>query len=149
MTSGPPLKRVASRACICSLALCAAFAQVPNPVTRCQVTSTPSAVSAEGLTEAMGDLILQCSSDPGSSFSGNFTLYFPVPITNRVDAANMTRDAVLSVDLGGGFVPTGMAGLISGSTIAFNNVNYTVPANGKVGLRISNVRGAMNRLAVS
>ncbi|MEO8368898.1 MAG: hypothetical protein ABI806_06855 [Candidatus Solibacter sp.] len=94
----------------------------------------------------MGDLILQCSSDPGSSFSGNFTLYFPVPLTNRIDAANMTRDAVLSVDLGGGFVPTGMAGLISGSSIAFNNVNYTVPATGKVGLRISNVRGAMNRL---
>src|SRR5512133_858033 len=93
-------KRAASRVCIFSLALCAAFAQVPNPVTRCQVTSTPIPVSAEGLTESVGDVVFRCASNPGSTFNGNFTLYLPVTITNRVDAANMTRDAVLSVDLG-------------------------------------------------
>src|SRR5436190_16384086 len=120
-------KRAVLRVCILPIALCAAFAQVPNPVTRCQVSTTPVAVSAEGLTEPVGDVILQCSSNPGSSFSGNFTLYLPVPVTNRIDGNNMTRDAVLSVDLGIGFVPSGIPGQISGTSIAFNNVNYTVP----------------------
>jgi uncharacterized protein (TIGR03437 family) len=104
-------------------------------------------VRAEGLTERLGDIVLNCSgANPGTVFSGNFTLFLPVSITNRVDSGNLTRDAVLSVDLGSGFVPTGIAGQVSSNSISFNGISYTTPPSGNVGLRISNVRAAMNQL---
>jgi uncharacterized protein (TIGR03437 family) len=104
-------------------------------------------VRAEGLSERLGDIVLQCSgATPGAVFTGNFTLYLPVAVTNRVDANYQTRDAVVSVDLGGGFVPTAIAGQVSGSTISFNGISYTAPASGNVKLGISGVRAAMNQL---
>ena len=52
------------------------------------VSTSPISVRAEGLTERLGDIVLQCSgSNPGTVFSGNFTLFLPVTITNRVDPA--------------------------------------------------------------
>ena len=122
------------------------FAQTPSSA-RCQVSTSPVSVRAEGLTERLGDIVLQCSgSNPGTVFSGNFTLFLPVSITNRVDSGNLTRDAVLSVDLGSGFVPTAIAGQVSSNSISFNGISYTTPPSGNVGLRISNVRAAMNQL---
>jgi uncharacterized protein (TIGR03437 family) len=146
----PSFKRAASRVCILSLAVCAAYAQAISPVPHCRVTTTPVLVSSEGLAERVGDVLFTCESNPGTSFNnGYFQMFLQVDITNRVDAAGMTTDAFLAVDLGNGFVPTGTAGLISGNRIAFNNVSYTVPASGMFALRISNVRGAINRLGTS
>src|SRR5436190_5380447 len=97
------LERAGLRVCLLTLfSTCALYAQVPNPVTRCQVTTTPMAVSAEGLTERLGDVTLQCAANPGAPVTATLTLYFSAPVTNRVDASNNTRDAVLSVDLGSG-----------------------------------------------
>src|ERR1022692_3121600 len=140
-------KRTVLNVCLLQIGICAAFAQPPSSTARCQVTTSPVQVRAEGLTERLGDIVLQCSgSVPGTVFSGNFTLSLPVSVTNRVDANNQTRDAVVSVDLGSGFVPTAIAGQVSGSSISFNGISYTAPASGNVNLRISNVRAAMNQL---
>ena len=138
--------------CICLLQLCiyATFAQSPSSPARCQVASSPLPVRAEGLTERLGDIILQCSgASPGTVFSGNLMLSLPVTVTNRVDDNNLTRDAVLSVDLGSGEVPTGIAGQVSGNSIAFYGISYTVPASGNINLRISGVRAAMNQLGLT
>ena len=106
------------------------------------MTAVPTQARAEGLTEQMGDILLQCSgSNPGAVFSGNLTITLPVSITNRVDSRNLTTDAVLSVDYGSGYVPTGVAGLIANQAIAFNGVNLTVPSSGNFSLKISNIRG--------
>src|ERR1039457_5466696 len=140
-------KRTVLNVCLLQIGICAAFAQPPSSTARCQVTTSPVQVRAEGLTERLGDIVLQCSgSVPGTVFSGNFTLLLPVSVTNRVDANNQTRDAVVSVDLGSGFVPTAIAGQVSGNSISFNGISYTAPASGNVNLRISNVRAAMNQL---
>src|ERR1035441_9356401 len=142
-------KRTVLNVCLLQIGICAAFAQLPSSTARCQVSTSPVQVRAEGLTERLGDIVLQCSgSVPGAVFTGNFTLYLPVTVnvTNRVDANNQTRDAVVSVDLGSGFVPTAIAGQVSGSSISFNGISYTAPASGNVNLRISNVRAAMNQL---
>src|ERR1035438_3341251 len=140
-------KRTVLNVCLLQIGICAAFAQLPSSTARCQVSSSPVQVRAEGLTERLGDIVLQCSgSVPGAVFTGNFTLYLPVSVTNRVDANNQTRDAVVSVDLGSGFVPTAIAGQVSGNSISFNGISYTAPASGNVNLRISNVRAAMNQL---
>ena len=47
--------------------------------------------------------------------SGNFTIFLPVSITNRVDSNNQTVDTVLFVDYGSGYVPT-RTGLVTGGT---------------------------------
>ena len=129
--------------CVCLLQLCiyATFAQSPSSLARCQVTTSPLPVRAEGLTERMGDIVLQCSGAvPGTVFSGNFMLSLPVTVTNRVDANNLTRDAMISIDLGSGEVPTGIAGQVSANTISFNGISYTAPPSGNINLRISGDR---------
>src|ERR1019366_2309352 len=140
-------KRTVLNVCLLQMGICAAFAQPPSSTARCQVSTAPVRVRAEGLTERLGDIVLQCSgSVPGAVFTGNFTLSLPVSVTNRVDANNQTRDAVVSVDLGSRFVPTAIAGQVSGNSISFHGISYTAPASGNVNLRISNVRAAMNQL---
>src|ERR1035438_7440417 len=92
------------------LTICATYAQTLPVSGRCAVSAVPSQVRAEGLTERMGDIVLQCSgSNPGAVLSGNLSIFLPVSITNRVDSnsSNLTHDAILSVDFGSGFVPTG------------------------------------------
>lgn len=129
------------------LSICTSLAQPLSSTARCQVSATPLQVRAEGLTERLGDIVLQCSgANPGTLFSGNFTLYLPVSVTNRVDANNLTRDALVSVDLGSGYVPTAIAGLVSGNSISFNGISYTAPANGNINLKFSNIRASMNQL---
>ncbi len=116
----------------------------------CIVSSVHAQVRAEGLTERMGDILVQCSgSNPGAVVSGNLTVNFPVNVTNRVDANNQTREADLSVDLGIGFVPTGIPGtLINDHSLTFFGVNLTVPAGGNYTIKISNIRINVNQSRV-
>jgi uncharacterized protein (TIGR03437 family) len=114
------------------------------------VTSgVPLQVRAEGLTERIGDILLQCSgSTPGAALSGNLTVSLPgVNITNRVDFNNQTQDTVLFVDYGSGFVPTGIAGLVTAGSIAFNGVSFIVPSSGSLTIKISNIRAAVGTVA--
>ncbi len=128
------------------LTVCAIHAQTVPVSGRCVVTAVPSQVRAEGLTERMGDILLQCSgSSPGAVLAGNLSVALPVNITNRVDAGNLTRDAVLSVDYGSGFVPTGTAGLVTGSIIAFNGISLTVPLSGAMNIKVSGIRAAAHQ----
>jgi uncharacterized protein (TIGR03437 family) len=110
------------------------------------VSGVPLQVRAEGLTERMGDILLQCSgSNPGAVLSGNLTIYLPVGITNRVDGNNQTVDTVLFVDYGSGFVPSG-TGQVAGGSIAFNGIRFTVPPSGNLSIKISNIRAAVGGL---
>jgi uncharacterized protein (TIGR03437 family) len=106
----------------------------------------PVQVRAEGLTERMGDILLQCSgSNPGATLSGNLTIYMPAGITNRVDSNNQTQDVVLFVDYGSGFVPSS-TGQVNGGSIAINGISFTVPPSGKLNIKISNIRAAVGAL---
>jgi uncharacterized protein (TIGR03437 family) len=141
--SGSRLARLFS---LLTLTISAIYAQTPPVSGTCAVVAVPSQVRAEGITERMGDIILQCSgSNPGAVLSGNLQVYLPVSITNRVDSSNLTRDAVLSVDYGSGFVPTGIPGLVTNQIIAFNGVAITVPPSGNLNIKISNIRANVNQ----
>ena len=142
-------KRTVLYVCLLHLSISATFAQSPSTTPRCQVSTSPVQVRAEGLTERLGDLLLQCSGSPGTVFSANLTLFLPVNVTNRVDANNLTRDAVVSVDLGGGFVPTAIAGQVASNGISFIGISYTAPLSGKFNLKISNIRAAMIQLGAT
>jgi uncharacterized protein (TIGR03437 family) len=126
-----------------ALAAGSVFAQTPSS---CLVSGVPLQVRAEGLTERMGDILLQCSgSNPGTVLSGNLTIYLPVGITNRVDGNNRTVDTVLFVNYGSGFVPSG-TGQVAGGSITFNGISFTVPPSGNLSFKISNIRAAAGAL---
>ena len=110
----------------------------------------PHKVRAAGVTEQMGDIVLQCSgSYPGATLSGNLTVFLPVNITNRVDSNNLTQDAILLVDYGTGFAPSGIPGKVSNQNIAFNGLNLTVPPSGNINLKITNLRANASQLGMS
>jgi uncharacterized protein (TIGR03437 family) len=108
----------------------------------------PVQLRAEGLTERVGDIVLECSgSTPGTVLSGNLTIFLSANITNRVDSNNQTQDAVLFVDYGSGYVPSGIAGLVTGGSVAFNGISFTVPPSGSLNIKVSNIRAAVGALA--
>ena len=113
----------------------------------CVVSAVPLQVRAEGLTERMGDISLYCSGyTPGALLSGNLTVFLQgVNITNRVDSNNQTVDTVLFVDYGSGPVPT-RTGQVTGGSIAFNGISFTVPPSGNLAIKISNIRAAVGAL---
>src|SRR5215475_574478 len=77
----------------------ATYAQTLPVSGQCAVTSVPNQVSTEGLTERMGDIILQCSgSNAGAVLTGNLTVFLPASVTNRLNTANQASDAVLAAD---------------------------------------------------
>src|ERR1019366_2124066 len=134
-------KRAVPLVALLALAIGPTFAQT-QPT--CVVSAVPLQVRAEGLTERLGDILLQCSgSNPGAVLSGNVTISLQyVNITNRVDTNNQTQDTVLFVDYGSGFVPT-RTGLVTGGSIAFNGVSFIVPPSGSLAIKISNIRAAV------
>jgi uncharacterized protein (TIGR03437 family) len=146
----PNGKRLSLSLAAISLSICATYAQSPVSSGQCTVSSVPSQVRAEGLTERLGNIIFQCSNYPASAVvSGNLTVFLPVAITNRIDANNNALDAVLLVDSGSGFTPTGIAGKIAGNNIAFQGLSVTVPASGAFNLEISSVRIAAYQFGFS
>lgn len=127
----------------------ATYAQTQSAA-NCVVSAVPAQVRSEGLTERMGDLLLQCSSStPGVVITGNYTLTLPVSVTNRIGSNNLTTDTVLYVDYGLGFTPVPVPGLVNGNSIALNGVSITVPASGNFTLKFSNVRGDVHQLGGS
>src|SRR4051812_12032743 len=85
-------KRLSLLIAAATYSLCNLYAQSPG-VGRCTASAVPTTVRAEGLTERVGDIVLQCTGlTPASSFSSNLTLFLPVSVTNRVDSSNRTQD---------------------------------------------------------
>jgi len=79
--------------------------------------------------------------------TGSLTVYVPVSITNRVNASNQAADAVLFIDYGTGFTPTGIPGVVSNNGITFSGYSFTMPASGRLNLKISGIRAGGFALA--
>jgi uncharacterized protein (TIGR03437 family) len=100
-------------------------------------------VSAEGLTERVGDILMQCTGLPaGTPFTGNLSVFLPVAVTNRVTAGNTTTDITVSAN----GTPLAVVGQVNGQTVTFAGLTFPVPASGAVDLKISNLRGAVSQL---
>ncbi len=110
----------------------------------CAPSGASAFVRSEGLSEPMGDIVLNCSGGvPGASLQGALSVFLSVPVTNRVSAAGIA-DAVLTVDNGSG--TPGSAGAIPtlvGNGITFSGINTTLSPEGKISFRVSNLRGAV------
>ena len=109
---------------------------------RCVASAAAAPVRAEGLTERLGDIVLQCTGLTPGSFSGNLTLFLPVAVTNRITAGGLTTDLTVSAN----GTPLAVAGQVSGQNVLFPGLTFPVPASGAVDLRFSNLRGAVRQM---
>ncbi len=103
---------------------------------------------SEGLAERLGDILLTCTGGrPGAVVMGDLNLAFGVDVTNKLSASVLTR-IVLTVDTGAGPVHAGVFAQPNLSNgVVFRGVTFTVPADGRVVLRVSGVRGNARQLA--
>ncbi len=116
------------------------------PGATCQVSAVPTQVRAEGLTERLGDVVLQCSgAQSGAVLTGNLAVYLPIQVTNRIDSSNFATDAVLSVDYGSGYTAASVHGQVSPAGITFNGVSITAPAGGAFKVKVSGIRAAVHQ----
>jgi uncharacterized protein (TIGR03437 family) len=123
-----------------------AFAQ-SSPLT-CTASAVPTPVRAEGVTERLGDILLQCSGGPGTVVSGNLSLFLPVNITNRIGSGSIAPEATLTVDTGAA-PAAAFSGRVINQSILFETVQFTVPAGGAVSLRVSNLRANVSQLGAA
>lgn len=109
----------------------------------CNAGAVPSLVRAEGWTEQMGDITLDCTGTPNNTVNASLGVFLSVPITNHLLPGNLV-DVVLTVTANGVEGSTGANPLLVNSNlVAFTGISFTLPASGKAGLRISNLRGAV------
>ena len=120
-----------------------------QPFLTCQPTVNPLVVRGEGLTERMGDIVLQCGGGiPNATITGNLSVFLSVSITNRVDPSGFT-DLSLTADNGSGPMPVGArAGYLTPAILSFSGVSFTLSPTGGTVLRLSNLRGAANQAGV-
>lgn len=106
----------------------------------CTASSSTALVRAEGVTERIGEILFDCTGSPNAVINVNLTLFLPVEITNRIGAGN-SADAQLTVDTGAGPASSNAkVQLLTANTLLFSGFSFTVPASGRVFIRINNVR---------
>jgi hypothetical protein len=145
LSSAGLIKRLRLFFC-CVFASCFLFSGRAHAALSCAASAVPIAIHIEGVSELLGDIVINCRNGSPGPLRGNIEL-FNVRLTNRITHDNVT-DVVLTVDTGAGPVISGVGGTIRAPedqvptpSLAFNDVNFTVPASGKVDFRISNLRG--------
>jgi uncharacterized protein (TIGR03437 family) len=127
--------------------LCMGIAQSQsNPLT-CSDAAVNPALRAEGVAEAVGDILVSCiGGSPGAAFNVNLAIFLNVGVTNRLSTTGAT-DVSLAVDLGAGPAPAAVPGVPQGSNgVSFNGVAVTIPASRGFSFRISNLRGNISQL---
>jgi len=106
------------------------------PISSCAITSVTPIVHAEGVAERMGDIVFDCTGPSGVQITGNLSIFLNTAVTNKQSSTG-TIDAVLTVN---GSLAN-VQGILNGTNqLAFNGLQFTFPADGRVQLRISNIR---------
>ncbi len=119
---------------------CLSVSAAPQPPLTCITAAVPQTVRAEGLTERVGDILLNCGGgSPSAVITGNFSVFLNVAITNRITAANLT-DILFTYDDGAGPQTVSAPGILSGSVVSFNGAAIPLSASGGVNLRFANIR---------
>ncbi len=110
----------------------------------CTANAVPALVRLEGLTERVGDTVLNCSGgQAGAQLQLNLTIFLSTNITNKISQAG-TADVNLTIDSGVGAVYAGMDPTPAGpNSVAYNGLKFNLSPTGAVTLRLSNLRGAV------
>lgn len=120
----------------------------PQTPTTCVVSAVPPIVHSEGLAERLGDIVLQCTGNPGVSVTANLSIILPVSITNRINAESFATGANLTINTGSGPVQSGVSGLVTNQSIAFSGFSFTFPASGTATVTIDDLRADVNQLGL-
>ena len=108
----------------------------------CVATAVPALIRSEGVTERIGDIVLNCSGgQPGASVVAGVTLFSTsTVITNRVSSSGIV-DVVVSLETTGGTqILNTTSTLASSASVNISGISFTTPSSGAVSIRISNVR---------
>lgn len=129
------------------LSLAVSTVAIAQPVLTCVASAVPQVIAAEGVTERVGDIVLNCSGgNPNAQITGNLTVFLSVDITNRISTSN-AADVFLTADNGSGPQPANVPGIVTGAaTLVFNGLNFTLSPTGTATLRLANLRAAANQL---
>lgn len=113
-------------------------AQTATPA--CAVSAVPTLVRSEGVTERLGDIVLNCSGTPGQAVTGNLTIILNTIVTNRLSGTN-SLNVFLTANSGAGpaLVST-PAQPLGNNQVTFNGLQFAIGASGATELRISNLR---------
>ncbi|HVX67598.1 MAG TPA: hypothetical protein VHA11_13385 [Bryobacteraceae bacterium] len=113
----------------------------------CVPSAAPLMVRTEGLTERVGDIVLNCTEGtPNATVTGTLLVTMPAQVTNRLGADDVI-DATLTADNGSGPASAGATPALGGQyTVAFEGASFTLSPAGAVSLRISNLRIAVPAL---
>ncbi len=119
----------------------AVWAQPASGV-NCVATAVPTIVRTEGLSERVGDMLLNCSGGaPSATVRGELTLIsFSGPITNKI-LSNGALDLIFTANSGAGeTILNTQAFATAANQVTFPSVQFTLSATGTAVLRITNVR---------
>jgi len=114
----------------------------------CQPAAVPFIVHAEGISERLGDITLQCSGGiGGTTYTGNFAVVINlVNLTNRIAANGDAMGVIFTADSGSGPVPVSTPGIIAANQITFNGFSFTLSPQGTVTLKLEDLRANITQL---
>ncbi len=118
-----------------------AWAQ-PATGVNCQATAVPTIVRIEGLSERVGDMLLNCSGgEPSATIRGELTLIsYNGPITNKL-LGNGALDIVMTSNNGSGErIVNTPATATAANQVTFATVEFVLSPTGTAALRITNLR---------
>jgi uncharacterized protein (TIGR03437 family) len=107
----------------------------------CVTSATPPVVRAEGLTERIGDILLNCTGTPGNILTGNISINLNANITNRISSAGTLTGTIFTIDSGAGPQPVlTQPLLLNQSTLVYNGLTIAFSEQGSVNLLIAGIR---------
>ena len=126
------------------LLIITALAPLAQPASgvNCLATAAPTIVRTEGLSERVGDILLNCSGGaPSATLRGELTrISFSGPITNKT-LPNGALDIILTGSSGSGeTILNTQAFSTASNPVTFPSVQFNLSSTGTAGLRITNLR---------
>src|SRR5271165_4975119 len=116
----------------------------------CSTTAAPVIVSAEGLTERIGDILYTCTGAPGSMLMVNLSVQLNTGITNRLSSGNTVTGTAMTMLVGSGPpAVTVLPILQSPNNLIWNGVPLQYSAQGTLTIDISGIRANAAGLPVA
>ena len=130
--------------------VCSVLCVRPAAATTCSAQGAPVQLRSEGITERVGDILIQCSgATPGRPVTTNLTIFLSALLSNRLSPAG-TIDASLTADTGSGPVLLSSSAFLNSSYIlSFNGLTVTPSTGGDFSLRVAGIRVNASRVPVN
>jgi hypothetical protein len=110
-------------------------------VVTCTLSGTPAPLRQGGLSELLGDIVLNCSgAAAGTPMTGALQVQLTAAVTNRV-VGSTAPEVKLSVNTASGFVVVpGVQATLVFNSLTLQNINLAFGADGTLALKISGMR---------